>query len=112
MSAIIKPTTPQMTGSQFFDTVLQMDRSDPYQQQVVEYNEIRTLFFQSWGLSTERYHWLQLRVAHQGTDQLNTQWCWDTSHDQMKIFFNRPKDLEDPKNKFLTMLYLKYVKSK
>lgn len=125
MSAIIKPTTAQMTGSQFFDSVLQMNRSDPYQQQVVEYNEIRNLFFESWGLSTERYHWLELKAAYQKTNQwsplkvlrpggyqLNTQWCWDTSHDQMKIFFNRPQDPENPKNKFLTMLYLRFVESK
>jgi hypothetical protein len=112
MTAVVKRTTPQMTGSQFFDTVLQIEKSGPYQQQVVEYNHIRNEFFHNWGLSTERYHWLQLRVAQGGTDQLNTQWCWDTSHDQLKIFFNYPKDPLDPKNKFLTMLYLKYTKSK
>ena len=112
MSAKIKPTTPQMTGSLFFDTVLQIDQSGTWQQQVVEYNEIRNLFFQSWGWSTERYHWLELRVANRGTDQLNTQWCWDTSHNQLKIFFNLPEDLSEPKNQFLTMLYLKYGKLK
>lgn len=57
---------------------------------IKEYNDLRKWCVDTWGMSCDRTHYLEL-VDHDPA-YLNTHWCWHTEYNELKIYMKSDKE--------------------
>ena len=55
-----------------------------------EYDQIRRWCVDTWGMSCDRSHYIDLKSA--GNASLNEHWCWHTEFGELKIYLVSEKD--------------------
>ena len=106
MKITVKKTDKRYTWSRIFCYVVYV-RSTPFpiihnklnkSQKITKFKEVRYWCIQTWGMSCEREHYLQM-LSDEFT--VNTQWCWHTEFYDTKIYLCTGKEANWFKLKWL-----------
>lgn len=57
---------------------------------LTEYNVLRSWCVETWGMSCDRTHYLEIEQAEMSG--LNTHWCWHTEYNELKIYLKSDKE--------------------
>jgi hypothetical protein len=107
MKLTIKKTDKRYTGSDTFGYVVDIRNDNAFpvihskfrkSQKIVKFQEVRDWCIQTWGMSCEREHYLQLSADEFNT---NTHWCWHTEYYDTKIYLRTDKEANWFKLKWL-----------
>ena len=106
MKITVKKTDKRYTGSDVFGYVVDV-RSTPFpvihnklnkSQKVSQFHQVRDWCIQTWGMSCEREHYLQMLNDE---FDVNTHWCWHTEFYDTKIYLRSDKEANWFKLKWL-----------
>ena len=106
MKVTVKKTDKRYTGSNVFGYVVDI-RNTPFpvihtklnkSQKFSQFHQVRDWCIQTWGMSCEREHYLQLFADGLA---VNTHWCWHTEFYYTKIYLHSDKEANWLKLKWL-----------
>lgn len=98
MKTKVTKTDKRYSGHEYFGYVvnIQLDRvpvigaTNRRVEKIKKLHEVREWCIQTWGMSSEREHWMMLKTA--GYTVPNEHWCWHTEFYDNKIYLATEKD--------------------
>ena len=107
MKVTVRKTDKRYTGADVFGYVVDVKQTSfplihtklNKSYKIQHFQEIRDWCIQTWGMSCEREHYLQLVVDN--INDVNTHWCWHTEFYDTKIYLRTDKEANWFKLKWL-----------
>lgn len=106
MKITVRKTDKRYTGSDVFGYVVDIKNTSfaiihtklNKSQRITKFQEVRDWCIQTWGMSCEREHYLQMLADE---FDVNTHWCWHTEFYDTKIYLRSDKEANWFKLKWL-----------